>query len=87
MVRIKIDLAYAVGSRGLHLENHGRPWPCEREGPTKWEGFSFPLLSSGTSLHPLFCFPAERRKLAFVSEDGEQKGGICVSRLRFCFGR
>ena len=22
-------------------ENHGRPWPCEREGPTKWEGFSF----------------------------------------------
>ena len=24
-----------------YFENHGRPWPCEWEGPTKWEGFSF----------------------------------------------
>ena len=32
--------------KSLVKENQGRPWPCEREGPTKWEGFSFPLLSS-----------------------------------------
>ena len=23
------------------MKNRGRPWPREREGPTKWEGFSF----------------------------------------------
>jgi len=30
--------------QGLFIfENHGRPWPCEREGPApqEWEGFSF----------------------------------------------
>ena len=27
----------------VQVKNHGRPWPCEREGPAakRWEGFSF----------------------------------------------
>lgn len=32
-----------------------------------------------------FCLPAKRRKRAFVSEDGEQKNGICASRAAFDF--
>lgn len=32
-----------------------------------------------------FCDTAERRKLAFVSDDGAQKNGICPSRMPICF--
>ena len=32
-----------------YFENRGRPWPREREGPTKWEGFSFQNNNSALS--------------------------------------
>ena len=35
-----VSLYFALSREG-RLKNRGRPWPREREGPTKWEGFSF----------------------------------------------
>ena len=46
---------------------------------TKLEQIAQPLVVR------FFCGTAERRKLAFVSDDGAQKNGICVSRMPICF--
>ena len=42
LVREAFDLHFAPAAEVLPSEDHGRPWPCEREGPNgpkgRWEG-------------------------------------------------
>ena len=44
--------AASVPERGTVSGNHGRPWPCEREGPTsvaQWEGWSEAEVSGSST--------------------------------------